>query len=207
MKPLPAVILAGGRATRMDGRDKTLLSLNGQPILAHILGRLATQAKPIAISANGNPTRFARFGLTVLPDPLPDYPGPLAGILAAMHWAENQGAPAVITVAGDSPFLPLNLVEYLQTAAGTSGLPALAAGRDGNGTIHLHPVFGLWPVTLRKTLQDSLREGQRKVRQWAAQKDHATAVFNANVKGTDPFFNINRPGDLIRAEQLGRVNT
>ena len=194
--PLPAVILAGGRASRMGGGDKVLLMLDGKPLLAHLLDRLRPQAGPIAISANGDPARFAAFGLPVLPDPVADQPGPLAGILAGMDWAAGLGAPAVISAAGDTPFPPRDLVANLRAA----GDLALAADRDAGGELRLHPTFGLWPVSLRDELRAALQAGQRRIRRFAADHGYASALFG----GSDPFFNINRPEDLaMAARQIG----
>ncbi|MBA4489788.1 molybdenum cofactor guanylyltransferase MobA [Paracoccus sp. S1E-3] len=191
---LPAVILAGGLSSRMGGGDKVLLALNGQPMLAHVISRLAPQAGPLAISANGDPARFARFGLPVLADSLPDFPGPLAGVLAAMDWAAGLGASAVLTAAGDTPFPPEDLAAKLLAAAGPGG-PALAADRASDGATRLHPTFGLWPTALRADLRAALKDGLRRPRQWAAQHQAGIALFG----GPDPFFNINTPDDLARA--------
>lgn len=190
---LPAVILAGGLSSRMGGGDKVLLDLHGQPLLAHVIARLAPQVGPLAINANGDPARFARFGLPVLADSLPDFPGPLAGVLAAMDWAAGLGAASVLTAAGDTPFPPHDLAARLQ-AAGAQGL-ALAADRDSAGEARLHPTFGLWPTALREDLRAALAEGLRRPRQWAARHQAGTAIFD----GPEPFFNINTAADLAHA--------
>ncbi|NHF72738.1 molybdenum cofactor guanylyltransferase MobA [Paracoccus xiamenensis] len=195
---LPAVILAGGQSSRMGGGDKVLLTLGDRPMLAHVIARLAPQASPLAISANGDPARFERFGLPVLADSLPDHPGPLAGVLAAMDWAAGLGFDAVLTAAGDTPFPPDDLATGLQAAAGPRGL-ALAADLD-QGAARLHPTFGLWPTALREDLRAALTHGQRRVRQWAAAYQAGTALF----QGAEPFFNINTPDDLTRATTLLR---
>lgn len=193
---LPGVILAGGQAIRMGGADKAFLSLKGRPLIAHLLDRLAPQLGRIAISANGDLSRFTPLGLPVLPDPVPDFPGPLAGILAALNWADELGADAIISAACDTPFLPEDLVTSLWVSAGPAGL-AIAADRDKTGTTRLHPTFGLWPVALRGDLSAALTAGQYSVRQFAAVHQHGTAIFS----GTESFFNINRPEDLLRARE------
>ncbi|WBU65541.1 molybdenum cofactor guanylyltransferase MobA [Paracoccus aerodenitrificans] len=192
----PAIILAGGRSSRMGGGDKVLLLLNGRPLITHVLHRMRPQAGAMAISANGDTARFDGFGLPVLPDPMPDFPGPLAGILAGMDWAAKMGANALVSVPGDTPFLPEGLVDGLRGAAGPSGL-ALAADLDETRTLRLHPTVALWPVALREDLRLALKQEQRRVRQFAAQHDHATALFDA----PGAFFNINRPEDLAEAQQ------
>jgi molybdenum cofactor guanylyltransferase len=192
------VILAGGQATRMGGGDKGLRVVAGQRLLDHVLERLAPQVAAMALNANGAPARFAEFGLPVLPDSLPDFPGPLAGVLAGMDWAAAQGAEAVVSVAADTPFFPRDLVARLQAAAGPSGL-ALAATREG-GKLWRHPTFGLWPVALRADLRAALEGGLRKVVIWTDQHGAGTAEFDSLP--FDPFFNINTPQDIETAAQL-----
>lgn len=195
---LPAVILGGGRAMRMGGADKILLDLGGRPLVTHLLDRLASQAGQIAINANGDPQRFAAFGLPVLGDSLPDQPGPLAGILAGMDWAASLGARAVLTAAGDTPFPPDDLAARLIAAAGPAGL-ALAANVDPQGSLRLHPTFGLWPVGLRDDLRAALRGGMRRPRVWAEAHGSGIAIFGGSDDG---FFNINTPADLRRAQAM-----
>ena len=198
--PPPAMILAGGRATRMGGGDKPLMTLNGQSLLAMILARLAPQAGPLALNANGDPARFDGFGLPVVADGVAGLPGPLAGVLAAMDWAASLGAARVVTVAGDTPFLPPDLVAGLLRAAGPAGL-AIAAGRDDAG-LREHPVIGLWPVALRADLRARLAAGDRRVRGFSGA--HGAAVAEWDARGGDPFRNINTPEDLARAEAEAR---
>lgn len=196
---IAGVILAGGRATRMGGGDKGLLPLAGRTILAHVVSRLEPQVAALALNANGDPSRFGDFGLPVLPDSLPDRPGPLAGVLAGLDWAAGLGADAVVSAAADTPFLPRDLVAGLGAAAGTSGL-ALAASRDQDGRLWRHPTFGLWPVALRGDLRAALEGGLRKVVQWTDRHGAGTAEFPSLP--IDPFFNVNTPDELIEAEKL-----
>lgn len=196
--PLPGVILAGGRATRMGSGDKGLLIVGGQSLLSRVIARLSPQCRPVAISANGDPARLADFGLPVLPDSLPGFPGPLAGVLAGLDWAAAQNAPAIITVAADTPFFPTDLAIRLNAAAGPSGL-ALAAS-TGEGGARPQPTFGLWPVTLRDALRDALIAGQRRVGLWAEEQGAGLAEWPAAP--IDPFFNINTPEDMTKAKTL-----
>lgn len=193
----PAIILAGGRATRMGGGDKCLLDLDGRSLLAAIIERLAPQCGAVALNAHGDAARFASFGLQVVPDTVPGLPGPLAGVLAGMEWAASMGAGAVVSVAGDTPFLPRDLVRRLGAAG--PGL-ALAAGRDGGGRVTDHPAFALWPVALRDDLAAYLASGERRVRGFARGQGAATVVWDAGP--VDPFFNVNTPGDLEQARTM-----
>lgn len=196
MAGICGIILAGGRGLRMGGGDKGLLPLAGRPMLAHVIARLAPQAAPLAISANGDPARFAGFGLPVLPDTEPGHPGPLAGVLAGMDWAACLGAAQVLTAAADTPFLPQDLAQRLAEGGGF----ALAASPDAAGALRVHPTFGLWPVALREGLRQALRAGTRRAAGWAL--DHGAVPVAFAAQPFDPFFNVNTPSDLARAERL-----
>ncbi|MBU3030013.1 molybdenum cofactor guanylyltransferase MobA [Paracoccus sp. XHP0099] len=199
MTKLPAIVLAGGHASRMGGGDKGLLRLGGQSLLARVIARLGPQCAPLALSANDDPARFAGFGLPVLADSIPDRPGPLAGILAGLDWAARLGAPALVSAATDAPFLPPDLAARLAEEAGPRGL-AMAATRHPDRQVIDHPVFALWPVSLRDELRAALLAGQRRVRSFAAAHEPGLAIWEAGA--VDPFFNVNTPADLARAEGL-----
>jgi molybdopterin-guanine dinucleotide biosynthesis protein A len=191
---VPAMILAGGLSRRMGGGDKCLLPLGDRPLLAHVIERLRPQAGALALNANGDATRFAQFGLSVVADDAADFAGPLAGILAAMDWAHgtHSSASAVMTVPADTPFLPRDLAARLKAA----GAPALA--RSGG---RIHPVVGLWPLALRDGLRRTLRaERVHKVGDWTGRL--GPAIVDFPIETVDPFFNINTPDDLIRAAAL-----
>lgn len=195
---IPAVILAGGKATRMGGKDKTLLTLGGVTLLDRIIARLRPDCAPVAVNANGDPRRFRGQGLPVLADSAEGQPGPLAGILAAMDWAAGIGAAEVLTVAGDTPFFPADLPRRLAQSGGLS----LAASQAPDETPQVQPTFGLWPVSLRERLRVDLAAGDRKVRKWAHMNGAVEVVFPHF--GLDPFFNINTPEDLRTAKALMR---
>lgn len=198
-RPL-GVILAGGLATRMGGGDKGLCEVGGRPLLAHVIERLAPQVDAVALNANGDPARFAALGLEVLPDSIGDYPGPLAGVLAGLDWAAGQGAESIVTVAADTPFFPRDLVARLEAAAEGMDHPlALAATPDPERGRVRHPTFGLWPVALRDDLRAALAEGVRKVVIWTERHGGCEALFK---DPGEPFFNVNTPEDLRRAEAL-----
>lgn len=199
---LAGVILAGGRATRMGGGDKGLRPLAGRRLIDHVIDRLAPQVGAMAINANGDPARLGEFGLPVLPDSLPEFPGPLAGVLAGMDWAAERGFAAVVSVAADTPFFPRDLARHLAAAAGPSGL-CLAASPDETGRIRPQPTFGLWPVALRDDLRAALQGGLRKILHWTDRHGAGLASFGTDG-AEDPFFNVNTPEDLALAEAIAR---
>ena len=192
------VILAGGRATRMGGGDKGRLMLSGRSLVARVIDRLAPQVDRLALNANGAPDRWADLGLPVLPDEAPDKPGPLAGVLAGLDWAAAKGCPHIVTAAADTPFLPPDLVPRLLAAAAPSGL-ALAA-TQGDGRLRAQPTFGLWPVALRDDLRAALATGTRKILHWT--DAHGAGLAEFPTAPWDPFFNVNTPEDLARAEAM-----
>ncbi len=201
-KPIAGVILAGGLARRMGelGRnDKALLELDGRPILSHVIDRLRPQVGAMVINANGDPSRFAEFGLPVTPDSIDGFAGPLAGVLAGLDWAAAHvpDADRVVSIACDTPFFPANLVTRFAEAAGAEDADMVCASSGGRN----HPVFGLWPLRLRDELRTALvNEGLRKVDLWTARYRLAVAEFAASPY--DPFFNANRPDDLAEAKRL-----
>lgn len=196
------VILAGGLARRMGElgkNDKALLSLDGRPILEHVIGRLRPQVGQMAINANGDPARFAAFGLPVVPDSVDGFAGPLAGVLAGLDWAAEAVPEAewVVSIACDTPFFPKDLVHRLMAEVEAEGADLACAASGGRH----HPVFGLWPLSLREDLRAALvEEGVRKVDIWTGR--HALAVAEFAVSPYDPFFNANRPEDLAEAERM-----
>jgi molybdopterin-guanine dinucleotide biosynthesis protein A len=185
----PCVILAGGRSSRMGGGDKCLLPLDGKPMLAHILERVAPQASTILINSNSPPDLFAAFGWPVLPDILPGFQGPLAGLLTGMTWAAQAGATRLLSVACDTPFLPPDLSQRL--GADLAGRD-IAIARDEAGS---HPVIGLWPTALASRLaRDMEQNGIRGVHQWLRGQSVREISFDALQ-----FRNINTRDDLHRA--------
>ena len=193
------LLLAGGLSRRMGGGDKSLRLLAGRPLLQHVIDRLRPQVDALVLNANGDPSRFALFDLPVVADSIPDFAGPLAGILAGLDWAAatRPDCPFVVSVATDAPFLPADLVVRLLEGMEEAGVELACAASGGQS----HPVIGLWPVRLREQLRHALvTEGTRKVDQWTAQYRLATVSFPD--RPVDPFFNANQPEDLDRAEAL-----
>ena len=198
-----AVVLAGGLARRMGGGDKPLRLLGGRPLLDHVLDRVASQVAAVVLNVNGDPARFAAYNLPVVPDGLPDHPGPLAGVLAALDWtaAHRPALEWVLSVPGDCPFLPTDLAPRLHAARAAAAVP-LACARSAGQT---HPPVGLWPVALRAELRAALLAGERKIDRWTARHGCAHADWPADP--VDPFFNANAPADLAEAEALLPITT
>ena len=199
MKQPLGVILAGGQATRMGGGDKGLLALGGQSLLSRVIDRLEPQVGGMALNANGEAARFSGFDLLVLPDSIAGFAGPLAGVLAGLDWAADQGADAIVTAAADTPFFPCDLVpQLLLRGEGMETPLVLAATPDAKRGQARHPTFGLWPVALRNDLRAALQGGLRKVVLWTDQHGGREALFPDEAA----FFNVNTPDDLARAEEM-----
>ncbi len=196
--PTVGLLLAGGLSRRMGGGDKCLRPLGGKPLLAHIIERAGPQVSALVLNANGDPKRFAPFGLPVAADVIEGFAGPLAGVLTGMEWASKHRPDAawLATFATDAPFFPRDLVARVHAAIARDGADLACARSDGRD----HPVFGLWPVRLRADLRRAMEEGVRKVDVWTAR--HKLAVAEFPTKPFDPFFNANRPEDLAEAERL-----
>ena len=193
------LVLAGGLARRMGGGDKALIRIGDETILARALSRLAPQVSGIVLNANGDPRRFAAFGLPVVADSVPDFAGPLAGILAGLDWvaANRPDIEWVASVPGDCPFLPRDLVARLHAARIAEGKP-LACAHSGDWR---HPVVGLWQVALREDLRQAITiEDLRKIEVWTAR--HGVALADWAVEPVDPFFNVNTPEDVEKATKL-----
>ena len=199
------LLLAGGQSRRMGGGDKALRLLGGQPLLQRVVDRMRPQVAALVLNANGDPARFAGFGMPVVADSIPDFAGPLAGILAGLDWAaaHRPDCPVIASVATDAPFLPENLVSRLVHGMKAEGAELACAASAGQP----HPVIGLWPVRLRDDLRHALvEEGIRKVDVWTGRYRLATVAFPELSLGDglaiDPFFNANRPEDFDRAAAL-----
>lgn len=196
---IAGVLLAGGLSRRMGGGDKSLRTLGGRTILDRIVAVVRPQVGALVLNANGDPARFAAFGLPVAADVVDGYAGPLAGVLTGLDWARANapGARWVASFATDAPFLPGDLVARLVQAVEREGAD-LACARSGGQD---HPVFGLWPVRLAEDLRRAMvEEGIRKVDAWTGR--HRLAVAEFATEPVDPFFNTNRPEDLAEAERL-----
>ena len=199
----PAVILAGGLARRMGGGDKPMRTIAGRTILDRVIARLAPQCDELILNANGDPARFAMFGLPVIADSVADFPGPLAGILAALDWtaANRPDVGWILSAAADCPFLPRDLVARLQQARLAEGAELAVAASGGQS----HPVIGLWSVRLREELRHALvLEDVRKIDRWTARYRLATVTWP--TEPLDPFFNANTMDDIAEAERMAALD-
>jgi molybdopterin-guanine dinucleotide biosynthesis protein A len=201
--PTPGVLLAGGLARRMGGGDKPMRQIAGRTILERVIARLTPQCDGLILNANGDPARFASFGLPVIADTVENFPGPLAGILASLDWAaiNRPGVEFILSAAGDCPFLPRDLVARLHQARIAQGAQLAVAASDGQS----HPVIGLWSVGLREELRHALVvEDIRKIDRWTARYKLATVEWPADP--LDPFFNANTVDDIAAAERLAALD-
>jgi len=200
---IPGVLLAGGLARRMGGGDKPMRTIAGKTILERVIARLSPQCDGLVLNANGEPSRFASFGLPVIADTVADFPGPLAGILAALDWmAEHRPeVKFVLSAAADCPFLPPDLVARLEEARAAQNAELAVAASNGQ----THPVIGLWSVRLRNELRHALvKEDIRKIDRWTARYPLATVTWP--TAPLDPFFNANTREDIAEADRLAALD-
>lgn len=193
------VLLAGGQSRRMGGGDKTLLDLDGRPMLAHVLDRLRPQVGPLLLNANGDPERFRSFDVPIVPDAVPGYAGPLAGILTGLEWARHNhpAVTHVLSAPADAPFLPTDLLARLHAAL-KEGDADIACAMSGGRS---HPVCALWPVALADALRHAVvEEEMRKIDRWTAR--YRVAHVEWPTRPVDPFYNVNRPEDMEEARRL-----
>ena len=189
--PITGVVLAGGLGRRMGGVDKGLQELHGRPLVSHVIERLTPQVDELLINANRNGERYAAFGYRVIPDQIPDFAGPLAGLHAALSAANH---PLVATAPCDSPFLPADLISRLLEAL-TATDADLAVARTFDQP---HPVFCLCRRTMLPHLNDYLASGRRKMADWYATLKVVEVAFDDEAEA---FENINT------REELGRFGT
>ncbi|SFP79275.1 molybdenum cofactor guanylyltransferase [Bradyrhizobium sp. Ghvi] len=201
--PTLGVLLAGGLARRMGGGDKPMRTIGGRTILERVIARLSPQCDGLILNANGDPARFGAFGSPVISDDVPGFPGPLAGVLAALDWTATNRPDVdwVLSAAGDCPFLPRDLVARLHEARARENAQLAVAASGGQS----HPVIGLWRVALRDELRHALVvEDLRKIDRWTARYPLATVTWPAEP--LDPFFNANTVEDIAEAERLAALD-
>jgi molybdopterin-guanine dinucleotide biosynthesis protein A len=183
----------------MGGGDKPLMALNGRPLLAHAIARLAPQCAHLAINANGDSARFADYGLPIVADSVDGYAGPLAGVLAGMDYAATHWPQArwLLSAPADTPFPPDDLAMRLKAAMERANA-SIAVAASGGRT---HHAIALWDISLRENLRIALtQEDERKVSAFIARYAHVAVEWP--VAPYDPFFNVNRPEDIPQAAAI-----
>jgi molybdenum cofactor guanylyltransferase len=192
-------IIAGGRSSRMEDREKAFLKLAGKSILDLVIGRFEPQVDHLIINANGDPARFSEFDLAVHPDLMATLRTPLAGLHASLALAKENGSDILITTPSDTPFLPIDMaVRLIEGASETGGAIAASGGRE-------HYLSGAWKVGLFAELENAIaRDGLFRVKDWALRANAARVDWPAVPY--DPFFNVNTPEDLAAADQIARGN-
>ncbi len=188
--PISAVILAGGRATRMGGVDKGLVQLQQKPLIQHVINRLTLQADEVIINANREIAQYQALGYAVLQDEIADYIGPLAGISLGLKHAKHD---YLLTVPCDSPLLPLDLAQRLMASLLINNADIAVATSNGDA----HPVFCLCKKTVLESLEDYLANGDRKVSAWQKSQNYIEVDFSDCI---DAFINLNTFEDLTALE-------
>ena len=200
--PTAGAILAGGLARRLGGGDKGLRMIGDRTVLSRLVDRLTPQVTRLVLNANDDPRRFQGLGLPVVADSLSDHPGPLAGVLAALEWTALSAPEVewVVTVPGDTPFIPRDLVRRLHARRQRDSAILACAGSRGR----THPVVALWPVSIRDALRYAVADGGiRKVNEFM--QGYSCSVVEWETEPVDPFFNVNTLADLSEADHLVAV--
>ena len=194
MKIIGAII-AGGKSSRMGGREKAFLELDSKPVILHVIEQFEPQVDQLVINANGDAARFSEFGLDVVPDVLTSLTTPLAGLHAVLRFAKNVDAGVLVTVPSDTPFLPFDLAAKLLENTMVSGAAIAASGGQE------HYIIGAWKTELLDDLERAIaKDGLFRVKDWAHRASAQTVEWP--VEPYDPFFNVNTPEDLLRAQQI-----
>jgi len=196
------VVLAGGQSRRMGGAHKGMLKLKTKPLCLHVIERLRIQTDVIVLNVNEQKEFFEKFKLPIIEDSIAGYAGPLAGVLAGMDWAYENGYNYILTVAVDTPFFPKDLLKKCKSTLLKEHCPIVLASTNVDHQVlgNLHPTFGLWNVNLRDDLRNSLNNGVRKMLAWTDR--HQVKYCKFSVSKFNPFFNINKPDDLKKAEVI-----
>ncbi len=195
------LLLAGGISRRMGAPDKMLRDVGGASLLSRVIARIAPQAGPLLLNANGDPARFAAYGLPVAADIVPGHAGPLAGILTGMDWLRRHhpGVDWMVSCPTDTPMIPADLVDRLMAAVWSQGADMACAMSGGM----VHPVVGVWPVRLAGDLAHAVRDRDiRKIDLWTSGYRMARVEWPGGSR--DPFFNINTREDLVRFSMIER---
>ena len=197
------VILAGGQSRRFGGGDKFLKELNGKLLIDHVINRVSPQTSHVIINSNSNVALFKNQIHPIIPDSIKGYAGPLAGILTGMEWVIRFKPQYkwIVTFPSDAPFIPLDSAEKMIKCAEVERANIVCSASSGR----THPVCGLWQVELADDLRKAIIDEEiRKIDLWTAR--YRSSVVEFSDQPFDPFFNINRLGDLERAEEILKSN-
>ncbi len=192
-----ACILAGGRASRLGGIDKSLTKVGRKTILERIIERIGPQVKSTVLNANGDHDRFAATRLPVVADSVQGFAGPLAGILTGLEWTQEHSSEWMLSIPADTPFLPADLVARLRDAL--TGNDIACAASNGRR----HHIVALWPVTVIDELRSQLTAGHLRKAEAFIER-YRVGLAEWPGEPYDPFFNINRPQDVIEAGRIAR---
>ena len=203
---LQASFSQGGLSRRMGGEPKALMPLAGRPMISHVIDRIRPHVDACILNVNGLESAFAQFGLPLVADDFGDHAGPLAGLLSGMRWAEKHcaGARWLATVPCDTPFLPEHYISALAEAADEDAAAIVIAASGGRG----HFACGLWPIAHKDALAAYLESGERRTQSWIERNPNRSVTFafiDDGRNGFDPFFNVNTPEDLAKAEDFIRA--
>ena len=194
---IAVVIMIGGKSSRLGGGIKSLIKINNKKIFDIILERIQPQIDKIIDNSNIEDTEISKYKFPIIKDVKQGYLGPLAGIHAGMQWL-NKNKPKVdwlLTLPGDTPFIPLNLVSCFEEKINQDSKIILAKSND-----KIHPIIGAWHTSLLTSLNEHLESGTRKILEWA--NNHPLEFLEFNEKSYDPFFNINTQIDINKAEDI-----
>lgn len=185
----------------MGGGQKALLDLSGASLLTRVLSRLTPQVDAVAISANTDISDYQEYGFAVVQDTLNGHLGPLAGILSGMRWGEDKGLTHILSVAGDTPFFPIQIVQdFVSALSASENAIAMAASPDARRGLLRQPTFALWPVGIADELEAALKEDVRKIVVFA--EIYGLELVSFPSEPYDPFFNVNTPDDMQAAIRM-----
>tara|TARA_B100000029_G_C17411001_1_gene900754 strand:- start:167 stop:787 length:621 start_codon:yes stop_codon:yes gene_type:complete len=201
-KNVCVAILSGGKSSRMGGGIKTFIQFNNKTIFERILNNIKKQSAEIIVNSNQNDEIFYKYELNIINDELAGFLGPLAGIHACMNWILkfNKEIKWLVTVPSDTPFLPEDLVQRLHEKVNLENLDIVLAKSNKR----VHPIVGIWNIALFDSLENELKNGTRKIMNWATK--HSVGYVEFKKNNYDPFFNINFKEDIIEAERIENIH-
>jgi len=200
IKNLPVVILAGGRAKRMGGKDKALIELQNRTLLSHVLEKISGYASPISLNINKNQEKYFKYNYPILKDRIEGFLGPLSGIFTAISWAKEINEDWVLTLPCDTPHLPNDLIpRFIKLALDLENNFDVISVKCNNQT---HPVIGLWKTDLIYKLENSLKNDVRKIDLFTSEINIKYVDYFLDDVSLDPFLNLNSPFDILHSQKI-----